>query len=46
MSGKERRDAPGSNRGGSAPKRIIATTVAPGATAYVRTRDLPRLPPL
>ena len=47
MSGEERqRDTAWSNRGGSAAKRIFSTTVAAGATAYVRSRDLPRLLPL
>jgi Family of unknown function (DUF6477) len=47
MSGDERRrDTPRSNYGGSAAKRIFATTVVAGATAYARSRDLPRLLPL
>jgi len=44
MSGDKRRHtALRPSPGGSAAKRIFATTVAAGATAYVRSRDLPRL---
>jgi len=47
MSGDKRRHtALRSDRRGSAAKRIFASTVTAGATAYVRSRDLPRLLPL
>jgi len=44
MSGDKRRhSALRSSRGGSTAKRIFGTTVAASATAYIRSRDLPRL---